>query len=184
MHADYTINASLNVIHYPDRIVLSNPGTLLVTRQQYYRGGESVCRNGILQLMFSMLGKAEKAGSGVGKILLGWKDNNWSKPEISYSFRPDKVTLTLSVKDLDTSDQASDQASDQVSDQAIYDKIVEFCKKPKSLKEIMEFLNMKNRTYLKNTYVTPLLGKSLKMTHPERVKHPDQKYVAIAVDKC
>lgn len=184
VHADYTINASLNVIHYPDRIILSNPGTLLVTRQQYYRGGESVCRNNNLQLMFSMLGKAEKAGSGVDKILLGWKDNNWSKPEISYSFRPDKVTLTLSVKDLGTTDQVSDQVSDQASDQAMCEKIVEFCKKPKSLKEIMDYLNMKNRTYLKNTYITPLLGKGLKMTHPERVNHPNQKYVAIEVDKC
>jgi len=88
--------------------------------------------------------------------------------------------LTLSVKDLGS----TDQLTDQVSDQAMCEKIVEFCKKPKSLKEIMEYLNMKNRTYLKNTYITPLLGKGLKMTHPERVNHPNQKYVAIEVDKC
>lgn len=76
IHADYSENASLLVQLYKDKMVFSNPGTLLVSKAQYYQGGESVCRNKSLQTMFMMIGTAEKAGSGVDKILAGWKDAN------------------------------------------------------------------------------------------------------------
>lgn len=46
-----------------------NQGMMLVSQQQYFEGGRSICRNPILQKMFMMLGRAEKAGSGVDKIV-------------------------------------------------------------------------------------------------------------------
>lgn len=100
IHADYTVNASLVISQYPHHIILSNPGTLLITRWQYYRGGESVCRNASLQKMFTMFGKAEKAGSGAGKILQGWKDNNWKRPYLHIINKPDKVELYLFLESL------------------------------------------------------------------------------------
>lgn len=72
IHADYTINASLNVYKYPHFIEFSNPGTLLISVEQYYQGGESVCRNKTLQTLFTFLGSAEKAGSGTDKIRTTW----------------------------------------------------------------------------------------------------------------
>ena len=62
VHADYTEDASLVVMHNTNAFIFSNPGTLLVSKDQYYSGGESVCRNKSLQKMFSMLGVAEKRG--------------------------------------------------------------------------------------------------------------------------
>ena len=56
---------------------LKNPGTLLVSKAQYYAGGESICRNKSLQKMFMLIGFSEKAGSGVNKIFMGWKNANW-----------------------------------------------------------------------------------------------------------
>lgn len=38
IHADYTVNASLIISQYPHHIILSNPGALLISRWQYYRG--------------------------------------------------------------------------------------------------------------------------------------------------
>ena len=67
VHTDFTVNASLLVKHELHRFIFSNPGTMLVSREQYYTGGESVCRNKSLQKMFSMLGVAEKAGSEIGR---------------------------------------------------------------------------------------------------------------------
>ncbi len=67
IHADYTINASLVVKHELHRFVFSNPGTLLVSKNQYYEGGESVCRNLSLQKMFSMLGIAERQAAAQTK---------------------------------------------------------------------------------------------------------------------
>ena len=100
VHADYTENATLTIYKYSDKIVFSNPGTMLITKQQYYKGGESVCRNKYLQTMFSFLGSAEKAGSGSDKIIHGWQELNWKKPYIEQTFRPDKVVLTMPLESL------------------------------------------------------------------------------------
>ena len=107
VHADFSVNANLLVKHVKHTFVFSNPGTMLITKAQYYKGGQSVCRNKSLQKMFMMLGAAEKAGSGVDKILKGWNDANWRVPHIDTSFRPDIVTLYLpmvSMLDADIKD--------------------------------------------------------------------------------
>ena len=98
IHADYSVNASLVVRHELHRFVFSNPGTLLVSLDQYYTGGESVCRNKSLQKMFSMLGVAEKAGSGTDKILKGWRETNWRSPIIYEQQGPDKVVLVMPME--------------------------------------------------------------------------------------
>ena len=98
VHPDFTVNASLLVKHELHRFVFSNPGTMLVSREQYYTGGESVCRNKSLQKMFSMLGVAEKAGSGTDKIMKGWREANWRSPNIEEQQAPDKVVLTMPME--------------------------------------------------------------------------------------
>ena len=98
IHADYSINASLVVRHELHRFVFSNPGTLLVSLNQYYTGGESVCRNKSLQKMFSLIGVAEKAGSGADKIMKGWRETNWKSPNIYEQQEPDKVVLEMPME--------------------------------------------------------------------------------------
>ena len=100
VHADYTEDASLVVKHNTNAFVFSNPGTMLVSKEQYYTGGESVCRNKSLQKMFSMLGVAEKAGSGTDKILKGWRESNWRAPILDEHQKPDKVELILPMESL------------------------------------------------------------------------------------
>jgi predicted HTH transcriptional regulator len=100
IHADYTENASLNIYKYPNKMIFSNPGIMLISLKQYYQGGESICRNKYLQTMFTFLGSAEKAGSGVDKILKGWKELNWKRPYLFEKKRPNKVVLTLSMESL------------------------------------------------------------------------------------
>ncbi len=95
IHADYSVNASIVITRSRNELVFSNPGCLLVSKQQYYEGGDSVCRNLALQKMFMMFGKAEKAGSGADKIISGWRDSNLSSPNLEEKNRPDKVILTL-----------------------------------------------------------------------------------------
>ena len=100
VHADYSINATLVVKHRLDGFTFSNPGTMLVSKEQYYTGGESVCRNKYLQKMFSMIGIAEKAGSGTNKIIKGWRDANWRSPKIEEQIQPDKVVLVMPMESL------------------------------------------------------------------------------------
>ena len=100
IHADYTENASLNIYKYPNKMVFSNPGIMLISIKQYYQGGESICRNKYLQTIFTFLGSAEKAGSGVDKIIRGWEKLNWKRPYLVEKKRPNKVVLTLSMESL------------------------------------------------------------------------------------
>ena len=48
--------------------------------------------------MFSMLGVAEKAGSGTDKIMKGWREANWRSPNIEEQQAPDKVVLTMPME--------------------------------------------------------------------------------------
>jgi ATP-dependent DNA helicase RecG len=67
----------------------------LVTLFQYYEGGVSECRNTLIQKMFTMIGSAERAGSGVGKILSGWDSSHWRRPSLFVESKPDRLELYL-----------------------------------------------------------------------------------------
>lgn len=100
VHSCYTTKSAITIVKKRSSITLSNPGTLLVSKKQYYEGGESVCRNPSLQRMFQLIGKAEKAGSGSDKIQKGWKDANWRRPYIIEKTQPDKVELVMPLESL------------------------------------------------------------------------------------
>lgn len=100
VHSCYTTKSAITIVKKRSSITLSNPGTLLVSKKQYYEGGESVCRNPSLQKMFQLIGKAEKAGSGSDKIQKGWKDANWRRPYILEKTQPDKVELVMPLESL------------------------------------------------------------------------------------
>ncbi len=83
---------------------MSNPGFMLVSLSQYYEGGISECRNPSLQKMFGLIGKSDKAGSGVDKILKGWRSAKWRRPYIEERSLPDKVELYLPMESLISDD--------------------------------------------------------------------------------
>jgi len=100
VHAQYGGSRRINIYKTPKGIVMSNPGTLLMSVQQFYEGGKSEARNPALQKMFGLIGKSDKAGSGVDKIMQGWKDANWRQPYIEETGKPDKVELFLPMESL------------------------------------------------------------------------------------
>ena len=100
IHADYRGQGGIVIERYPDRIELSNPGSLLVSREQLLRGSVSECRNKSLQLMFQMIGGGEKAGSGMDKIRSGWRSQHWRSPKVEESVQPDRVNLVLPMVSL------------------------------------------------------------------------------------
>jgi len=95
VHTDYSLSGNIIIELDSEKFVFSNPGTLLVSLEQYYAGGISECRNPSLQQMFMMIGRAEKAGSGVDKIMTGWQESHWRKPFVEPESEPDRVKLTL-----------------------------------------------------------------------------------------
>ena len=97
VHQDLNAMGNIVVTRDESSLTFSNPGMMLVSKQQYFQGGRSICRNPTLQKMFMMLGRAEKAGSGVDKILSGWNDLGWATPVLTEELQPDYVVLTLPV---------------------------------------------------------------------------------------
>jgi predicted HTH transcriptional regulator len=98
VHASYQSDAKLVISKYPTELVFSNPGTMLISTEQYYSGGESICRNPALQTMFSLIGASEKAGSGADTIMQGWKEAQYRTPMIVERTNPNKVELYLPLE--------------------------------------------------------------------------------------
>lgn len=58
------------------------------------------------------------------------------------------------------------------------DKILEFCKEPKTTRKIMSYLGLKDRRNFYLKYMKPLLiSEKLKMTIPDRPNAKNQKYI-------
>ncbi len=97
IHQDVNAQGHIIVERTDENLVFMNPGMMLVSKQQYFKGGRSICRNPILQKMFMRLGRAEKAGSGVDKIISGWQYLGLPLPTVVETTRPDYVMLTMQM---------------------------------------------------------------------------------------
>lgn len=144
-----------------------------------------------------MLGRAEKAGSGVDKIVSGWKYLGWPLPTVAEEIRPDYVVLTML---LDTEpDKKTTQENDtrkrhrkttqenptrKSNKQALRrEQILEFCIEPKSLSDIMQHLGLKARKNMMNVYINPMISAGvLEMTEPDNPTSRNQMYVAVRED--
>jgi predicted HTH transcriptional regulator len=93
VHADYSGRASLLVVKRPDMFGFRNPGTMRVPIDIALLGGESDCRNRIVQDLFRYIGLGEHSGSGLPKILDGWSSQHWRQPLLTEKETPSEQTL-------------------------------------------------------------------------------------------
>jgi len=100
IHADYSGTTPILIEKYPHIILFRNPGTMRIPIPLAIEGGKSDCRNKTLQKMFRMIGFGEHAGSGVPLIYGNWQGQMYKPPEITESFQPELITLTLSMVSL------------------------------------------------------------------------------------
>ncbi len=96
-HANYYGRRGILVVKKGKELSISNPGTIRVTKEEFYAGGNSDPRNPNILKMFGFVNVGERAGSGVDKIMTAWAEQNWKKPEFDFSERSDRVTLKLEV---------------------------------------------------------------------------------------
>jgi predicted HTH transcriptional regulator len=123
IHCAYTVKGNIVIDRYDDRIVMSNPGTMLVSMENFWAGGYSVCRNPLLQKMFVFVGVGEKAGSGADIISTGWRDNGWQLPTLSEHQMPARVEAVLLIEDLvKQSEVETTQKSNQKTTQKTAEK--------------------------------------------------------------
>jgi ATP-dependent DNA helicase RecG len=83
IHADYEGRAGIRVLRDPSGYEFIDPGLLLVSPEQVWRGGVSEPRNPVLQRLFSMIQLGEREGSGGPTIRAAWAEQHWRAPELS-----------------------------------------------------------------------------------------------------
>jgi len=93
VHADFSGRASILVVKRPDMFGFRNPGQMRIPVDLALAGGNSDCRNRLLQDMFRYLGLGENAGSGLPKIFQGWTSQHWRQPVLREKNIPSDQTL-------------------------------------------------------------------------------------------
>jgi predicted HTH transcriptional regulator len=82
IHADYEGRAGIRVLRDPSGYEFIDPGLLLVSTEQVWRGGVSESRNPVLQRLFGLLQLGEREGSGGPAIRAAWAEQHWRAPEL------------------------------------------------------------------------------------------------------
>ena len=98
VNTDFFIPRGTVIKKESDTIIMENPGSIRVGREQMLKGGISEPRNKTLLKMFNMIGYGERAGSGVPDILAVWDKQGWEMPDIQEEYGPDRTILTLRLK--------------------------------------------------------------------------------------
>lgn len=154
-HANYYGRRGILVVKKGKELSISNPGTIRVTKEEFYAGGNSDPRNPNILKMFGFVNVGERAGSGVDKIMTAWAEQNWKKPEFDFSERSDRVTLKLEVGQVVYIPGAADIRNTTESDEAETmtimskeDKVLAYIRQNGSIsmQKVMETCNYKSRT--------------------------------------
>jgi len=98
VNADFYEPRGVVIDKYLDKIIMKNPGTVIVGKQQMLRGGESEPRNSFIMKMFNLIGYGERAGSGVPDVFSVWDKAGYEEPEIEEQFgsgQPNRTIITL-----------------------------------------------------------------------------------------
>ena len=172
---------------FKDRIEILSRGVLppKQTVEGFY-AGESVPVNEALSKIFIQLHITEHTGRGIPKITSVYgKDNIRIKENnilvtIPYNRLGDDVYIEKNTQvATQENTQVSTQVSLQESNQTMEEKILSFCKKPKSMSEIKEYLGYKERKSVIK-YLKPMIEKGqIAMTIPEKPNSRLQKYITI-----
>ena len=84
VHTDYEMSGgSLKIEVYDDHYTFRNPGKMLVSIEEYERGGVSICRNDIIMKAFRYLGYSERQGMGGKEIVSVAMRNKLMLPDIA-----------------------------------------------------------------------------------------------------
>ena len=172
IHRDYSVHTEgtpIQINFFTDRLEIHSPGGLYgrMTVEQLGKARPDL-RNPTLATMVESLNQVENRYSGIPTIRMEMKE--YGLPEPEFKNGRNEFVVTLYNKEIEQKKICL----------TLEDKIVEFCKEPKSRKEIAEFLEIKTTTYAYSKYILPLLEEGrLGMTIPDIPASRNQKYYKI-----
>ena len=178
VHKDYSSYNPIQISVYEDKIYIWNDGEMppnLDSTDKLFMKHSSKPYNPKLANVFFKSGMIEAWGRGFEKIkeACGWYDGPLPEYEINAS---GIMVLCKACDRYLRLLKEHDQNHDQFGHDMVM-MILEFCKEPKSVPDIMEKFGFDSKTSFRRKYLNILIKEGLlKMTLPDKPKSRNQKY--------
>lgn len=170
VHRDYSIHTEgmpVQLIVFSDRLEVRNPGGLYGRLSIDMLGNaQPDTRNPVLANALEVMQVTENRYSGIPTIRREMKSANHPEPEFTAIHGEFRVCLRNAVI--------------SHADDGKTAEILEFCRTPRTRKELAEFLGIKSMTYGIKRYVEPLVESGqLALTDPKNPGSRSQKYYSV-----
>lgn len=174
IHRDYsfyTEGMPIQIDMFTDRLEIHSPGSLYGRMTVDQLGiAKTDIRNPALAVMAESMTEAENRYSGIPTMRNEMKAYGLPAPKFENRRNEFVVTFYNAVE------AGTAEADVEIGKKSLLD----FCRTPRTRKEIADFLQVKTVGYAINKYVRPLVEDgTLQMTCPERPKSRMQKYVVV-----
>ena len=177
VHKDYSSCNPIQISVYEDKIYIWNDGEMppnLDTTDKLFMKHSSKPYNPKLANVFFKSGMIEAWGRGFEKIKEACNAYGGPLPEYDINESGIMVLCKACDKYLNL---LSDTLRPNQDGQDMNRMIIEFCKTPKSVQEIMSTFGFDSRTTFRRNYLNRMLAEGvLKMTMPNKPSSKNQKY--------
>ena len=182
VHNDYSSGISPVFEIFSDRFTITSYGGLPqeITQEDFFNA-VSAPRNKELMRVFKDVELVEQLGSGMERIMSVYDKSifEFLPNFLRINFYFDKEVLKYLGQ---TEQEKPNKKTEQEKPNKKQEKtnmILEFCKEPRSVKEIMQYIGLKHRPSFVYDYLNPLLKEEkLQMTIPDKPKSRNQKYIS------
>lgn len=187
-HRDYTSNGSVQVMLFPDRLEVMNPGRLPagLTIEDLFKAHKSVPANPLLAESLYLYGTIDRMGTGTGDIVDFCTQMGLKKPLFKQGSGFDVILFRKSYSE-QSADHATTEPTMEVTMEPTTEvtteptmqvrKLLEIIKSDMSITEIQDILGLKNNEYVRSNYVKPaLVHELIEPLYPNKPNHPQQKY--------
>ena len=180
MHRDYQSNMPIRIYQFINRIEILNAGGLYGEARPENFPTVNDYRNPIIAEAMRGMKYVNMFNRGIQRVKNMLRENGNPDP----IFNVGKVTAfevtiqpSLSLNLVTDGEKVTKLA---VRSTAKMSEIIDFCKQPRTLTEVMEQLGLKHRNYIKTRYINPLIESGfLEMTSPDKPNSRNQKYKSI-----
>ena len=174
VHRDYSIHTEgmpIQIVMYPDRIVIKNPGGIYGRLRVDQLGKvQPDTRNPVLARALETLGITENRYSGIPTIRRAMGDYGLQAPV----FLDERGSFTVILYNRPAPENTLPKGHLTEKDKAL----LQFLGAPRSRKEIIAFLGLQSATYAMQKYVNPLIEKGfVKLSIPDRPGSENQRFV-------
>lgn len=171
IHREYLSPYPAKLIIEKDKVITENSnkahGTGMIDPDNF----SPYPKNPKIAKFFKEIGWVDELGSGVRNIVKYNKIYSGAGAQ----FIEGDVFKTIIALVGEETEEFNDSTSEQIDRET--KEILEFCKTPRSRKEIQDFVGLKSKAHFRRTVVNPLIkGGLLKPTIPDKPTSPNQKY--------